>query len=114
MANESTADRATRIVLRDNEVEDRFELYVDGAPVGFLTYSIRDGDYALDHEEIDPAFQGQGMGAQLVTHALDQIRAKGLGVLPYCPFVQSFLQRHPEYQDLVPARQRAAFELPAS
>jgi len=99
--------------LRDNEVEDQFELLVDGAPAGILTYSIEDGDYALNHEQIDPSFQGLGMGSQLVSLALDQIRSKGRGVLPYCPFVLSFMQRHPEYQDLVPDRHRDRFELSA-
>ena len=103
---------ASNIDLRDNTVEDKFELYVDGHPAGALTYTIEDGNYALHHEEIDNHFQGRGMGSQLVTHALDQIRASGHGVLPYCPFVQVFLQRHPEYHDLVPARRRTEFELP--
>ncbi len=102
------------IDLRDNTVEDKFELYVNGMPAGLLTYSIDNGLYALHHEEIDEHFQGRGMGSQLVSHALEKIRASGHGVLPYCPFVQSYLQSHPEYHDLVPAGRRAEFELPAA
>ena len=106
------AEKAPVLDLRDNMVEDKFELYVDGTPAGMLTYSIDDGLYALHHEEIDEHFQGRGMGSQLVSHALEQIRASGHGVLPYCPFVQSYLQMHREYHDLVPASRRAEFELP--
>lgn len=106
--------KAPAIDLRDNTVEDKFELYVDGMPAGMLTYTIEDGLYALHHEEIDEHFQGRGMGSQLVSHALDQIRASGHGVLPHCPFVQSYLQSHPEYVDLVPAGRRAEFELPTA
>ncbi len=104
--------RPPAIDLRDNTVEDKFELYVDGMPAGMLTYTIENGLYALHHEEIDEHFQGRGMGSQLVSHALDQIRASGHGVLPHCPFVQSYLQSHAEYRDLVPAGRRAEFELP--
>ncbi len=111
MVIEEQNDQSAAVVVKDNEVVDRFELYVNGAPAGFLTYSIQDGNYALNHEEIDPAFQGRGLGAQLVTRALDQIRSTGHGVLPFCPFVLSFLQRHATYQDLVPARYREKFEL---
>ena len=106
--------RQPAIDLRDNTVEDQFELYVDGKPAGVLTYTIENGLYALQHEEIDEHFQGRGMGSQLVSHALDQIRAGGHGVLPHCPFVQSYLQSHPQYVDLVPAGRRAEFELPTA
>jgi len=106
-----TPGQPPEITLRDNEVEDQFEVLVDGTPAGILTYSMEDGNYALNHEEIDPSYQGLGMGSQLVSHVLDQIRSKGLGALPYCPFVLSFMQRHPEYHDLVPGRYRDRFAL---
>ena len=100
------------IDLRDNEAEDQFELHVNGTPAGLLTYTIEGANYALHHEEIDEHFQGRGIGAQMVSRALDQIRSSGHGVLPYCPFVLSYLKSHPEYQDLVPAGRRADFDLP--
>jgi len=99
------------IEVRDNQVEDRFELFAQGAPAGVLTYEVRDENVALLHTEIDPDFQGRGMGSELIGHALDQIRASGRGVIPVCPFVLTFLQRHLEYADLVPGRYRAQYEL---
>jgi predicted GNAT family acetyltransferase len=101
------------LIVRDNEVEDRFELFVDGVPAGVLDYQVHGGAYALMHTEIDPDFEGRGMGSQLIGHALDQLRAAGHGALPYCPFVLSYLRSHPEYLDLVPSSFRARFDLPA-
>jgi predicted GNAT family acetyltransferase len=113
-ATDASTDRATpTIAVRNNEVEDRFELFVDGMPAGVLTYQVQGDDFALTHTEIDPDFEGRGMGSELISHALDQVRASGNGVLPYCPFVLAYIQRHTEYLDLVPTRYRARFDLPA-
>jgi uncharacterized protein len=89
----------------------RFEIAVDGAVVGFAKYRRRPGVISLIHTEIDPAHKGEGLGTLLVKTALDTGRAEGLAVLPYCPFVQGFIDRHREYLDLVPAERRAKFAL---
>ena len=102
------------VTIKENTVEDRFELYVNGMPAGILGYEKTDENYALTHTEIDPEFEGQGMGSKLITLALENIRQQGLGVLPYCPFVQSFIIRHTEYLDLVPQKYRRRFELAGS
>ena len=100
------------MAVRDNTVEDQFELYVNGMPAGVLAYQMKGQDYALIHTEIDPEFEGQGMGSRLISGALDQIRAGGHTMLPVCPFVLSFVERHPEYLDLVATKDRARFDLP--
>ena len=46
-------------------------------------------------------FEGHGVGSRLVQGALDDLRARGLAVVPLCPFVAGFIDRHPEYADLV-------------
>ncbi len=117
--NASTADAsatgtAARVVVRDNTAESRFELFVDGAPAGVLDYRLQGATCALIHTEIDSEFEGRGMGSRLIAGSLDQIRARGDAVLPICPFVRSYLQRHREYLDLVAASDRARFGLPAS
>ena len=89
----------------------RFEIAVDGVVVGFADYRRRPGVISLIHTEIDPARKGEGLGTLLVKAALDTARAEGLAVLPYCPFVQSFIDRHREYLDLVPVERRAKFAL---
>lgn len=54
----------------------------------------------ITHTEVEPRFAGQGVGSQLVRHALDDIRTQGIPVLPVCPFVQQWIVRHPDYHDL--------------
>ena len=89
----------------------QFEIAVDGPVVGLAQYRRRPGVIAFTHTEIDPAHGGEGLGKALVKAALDAARAEGLGVLPFCPFVRDFIDRHREYLDLVPADRRAAFGL---
>jgi uncharacterized protein len=89
----------------------RFEIAVDGAVVGFSEYRRRPGVISFTHTEIDPAHKGEGLGTLLVRAVLDTSRAEGLAVLPYCPFVQGFIDRHREYLDLVPVERRAKFGL---
>lgn len=89
----------------------RFEIAVDGAVLGFAEYRRRPGVISFTHTEIDPAHKGEGLGTLLVKAALETARAEGLAVLPYCPFVQGFIDRHREYLDLVPVERRAKFAL---
>jgi predicted GNAT family acetyltransferase len=89
----------------------RFEIEVDGAVLGFAEYRRRPGVITFLHTEIDPAHEGEGLGTLLVKAALDTARAEGLAVLPYCPFVRGFIDRHREYLDLVPVERRANFTL---
>jgi uncharacterized protein len=84
---------------------------VDGEPAGFADYRSRPGLIAFIHTEVDDAFEGQGIGSALVREALDDARRRGLAVLPFCPFVNSHMQKHREFVDLVPEAQRDAFGL---
>jgi predicted GNAT family acetyltransferase len=85
----------------DDPEADRFVAYMGAQPAGFVTYRALPGRIVLIHTETDPAFQGKGIGTALAAGALDAIRARGLLVTPRCPFVRSFIGRHPEYADLV-------------
>ena len=98
-------------VVADNAEEQRYEISVDGAPAGFAEYEREGGDYALVHTEIDDAFSGRGLGSALVAATLSDLRTRGIGVLPYCPFVRRYLDRHPEFVDAVPAERRPDFDL---
>jgi uncharacterized protein len=89
----------------------RFEIEVDGGVVGFAEYERRPGVIAFVHTEVDPSHDGAGLGALLVRAALDAARAQGLAVLPFCPFVRGFIDRHREYLDLVPVERRAKLGL---
>jgi predicted GNAT family acetyltransferase len=91
--------------------EHRYVARVDGASAGLIAYHERPGLIALVHTEVDDRFEGQGVGSALAAFALDDARARGLSVLPFCPFVAGWIARHRDYVDLVPEQHRAAFEL---
>jgi predicted GNAT family acetyltransferase len=92
------------VEVKDNEERSRFEVYSDGELAGFAVYRRRPGRMIFVHTEIDAAFEGRGLGSQLVAQSLDTVRAAGDQVVPLCPFYASFIERHPEYQDMVDAR----------
>jgi uncharacterized protein len=92
-------DEQTRVL--DNPDELRYELWVDGARVGFIAYRHEPGVIVLVHTDIDPAYEGKGLGSRLVAGALADLRSRGLGLVPLCPFVAAYLRRHPDQADLV-------------
>jgi uncharacterized protein len=94
---------AERIEVRDNPTELRYERLVGGELSGTILYRLRPNAIALVHTDVDPRLEGHGLGAQLVAGALADIRSRGLRVIPICPFVRSYIDRHPEWQDLVAA-----------
>jgi predicted GNAT family acetyltransferase len=79
----------------------RYEITADGEAAGFAEYILTDDLITFTHTEIDPAFEGRGLGGALVREALDDVRSRGLKVLPLCPFVKGWIQRHRDYADLV-------------
>ncbi|NUU23618.1 MAG: N-acetyltransferase [Streptomycetaceae bacterium] len=102
----------TKVV--DNPEKSRFEVFTGPGGdelAGFAEYFLHGDEIAFIHTEVDPAFEGQGLGSQLARGALDAARERGLGVLPYCPFIRAWIRKHPEYTDLVPTDHRTKFEL---
>ena len=88
-------------VERDDEGL-RYVARVDGAEAGFAQYQLTHELVVFTHTEVDPGYEGQGVGSALVRWALDDVRADGTRtVLPLCPFVKAFIGRHREYVDLV-------------
>lgn len=100
-----------QIVVADAPERERFEVTVDGELAGFLDYRFRRGLLALVHTEVDDRFGGRGLGGKLARFALDKARADDLAVLPFCPFVNDWIKRHPEYVDLVPDAYKGNFGL---
>ena len=92
-------DTGTRLV--DDTAEERYDLWQGDTLAGSIEYETRPGVVVLIHTEVDSAFEGHGLGAKLVKFALDDIRGRGLKLVPVCPFVRAYLQRHPEERDLV-------------
>ena len=105
------AAAAQNVVIADAPGAERYELSVDGAVAGFTAYRIRPGLIAFVHTEVDERYQGRGLADRLIRFALDDARARELAVLPFCPFVTAFIERHREYESLVPEAFRERFGL---
>ena len=83
----------------------RYELRLDGRLIGLAAYRRRDGRIAFLHTEVDESSSGRGYGSRLAAAALDDALQQGLEVVPLCPFIAHYIERHPEYQQLVAARE---------
>ena len=81
--------------------ESRFELRSGEEMIGFIAYRLAGGVITMVHTEVDPAHSGQGHAATLARNALDDARERGLQVRPQCPFVASYIDKHPQYAALV-------------
>lgn len=99
-----------QVTVRDNG-QDRFEVLVDDVVAGFAAYHHEGAAIAVTHVEVEDGHEGEGLGSRLVASMLAEVREQGTSVLPYCPFVQGYLRKHPEEQDAVPAAERARFDL---
>ncbi|RBM10962.1 GNAT family N-acetyltransferase [Streptomyces sp. PT12] len=97
--------------VADNPERSRFEVFDDDELAGFAEYHRYRDQIAFIHTEIDPRFEGRGLGGVLARAALGAAREQGLGVLPFCPFIRGWIGKHPECADLVPRGQRARFGL---
>ena len=99
--------------VRDNPDESRYEIHEDGQLAAFTEYVLHESVIDLVHTETLDGFSGRGLAAELVRETLDDIRGRGLQLRPFCPYVRSFLGKHPEYVDLVPEAERSRFQLTA-
>jgi len=88
------------IAVSDNEAAHQFEARVQGHLARLVYY--RTGNFVvLAHTEVPDAISRRGIGSRLVRAALDDARARQLRVVPRCPFVDAYIERHPEYRALV-------------
>jgi predicted GNAT family acetyltransferase len=80
---------------------DRFSISVDGKKAGFTEFIDHDGQRIFPHTEVDKEFGGRGLATILIAEALDATRAAGLRIVPVCSMVASFVEKKPEYADVV-------------
>jgi uncharacterized protein len=74
----------------------------EGPTQGYTQYSLGRGRIAFVHTEVFESYEGLGLGGRLARAALDDAGARGLVVVPYCPFIAAYIERHlDEYRDLV-------------
>jgi predicted GNAT family acetyltransferase len=95
-----------RPVITDAPSRERYEAHLDGELAGVLEYKVARGRIALIHTEVLPVHEGRGVGSALVRFALDDARRRELRVIPTCPYVQNYLKRHPQAEDVVVGRAR--------
>lgn len=86
--------------VRDNRAEQEFELTVDGHRA-VAAYQREDDRIVFTHTFVPKPIEGHGVAARLVRAALDSARDEGLKVVPQCSYVRAYIDRHPEYRDLL-------------
>jgi predicted GNAT family acetyltransferase len=90
------------VEVTQNEAENRYEARVGGELAGSAYYDSADDLVVFTHTEVDDAFEGHGVGSALARFALDDVRADGgRKVYPRCSFIKGWIDRHPDYQDLL-------------
>ena len=87
--------------VRQNSEASRYEILQDGRVVGIAEYLDRGEVLVFHHTEIDAPLRGDGLGAELVQAALDDVRAQGRRIVPTCWYVAEFVADHPAYSDLL-------------
>lgn len=90
------------ITVSNNADTSRYEVRVNDELAGFADYTLHAEQITFTHTEVFDAFSGQGLAGQLARESLDDVRAQGgRRVVPSCPFYKSWIEKHPDYQDLV-------------
>ena len=90
------------VSVKNNTQEQQYETSVNGA-LAILKYVIEDDAMIFTHTSVPQELEGHGIAAKLARTALDDARREGKAVVPLCPYVASYIQRHADYRDLVPA-----------
>lgn len=95
--------------VRNNEAEGQYELTVNGE-TAFSRYTRQGNQLIVYHTEVPPALEGHGVGSTLMRGVLQDARDNHLQIVPQCEFLAAYIQRHPEYLDLVVPEYRAALQ----
>ena len=88
-------------VLSDHSVTHRYEAHIDGELAGFAAYRLPPGAIVFIHTEVQPAYEGHGVGGAIARFALDDARSRGLEIVVVCPFIRAWIERHHDYADLL-------------
>lgn len=86
--------------IQHNVDQHRFEANIENL-LCVIDYRLDGKNLTLPHVGVEQALEGRGIAGELTRTALDWARAENFRVIPVCPYVQAWLRRHPEYQDLV-------------
>lgn len=91
----------TTIDVQDIQDQHRYEARIEGDLAGVVEYRRAGAQVVLIHTEVDPAFEGKGVGSALARAALDDVRARGVRVVPECTYIAGWIAKHDDYADLV-------------
>ena len=97
--------------ITDNADRGRYELAVDGQ-VAVVTYNLSAPNLMITETLVPPALEGRGLASRLARHVIADARARGLLILPVCPFFAAFHQKHPDQADVVHPAYRISLGLP--
>jgi uncharacterized protein len=89
------------VVVADDPMASRYEARIDGKLVGVSEYELTDDTIVFLHTVVAEEYEGRGVGGAIARHALDDARARGLHVRALCPFIRGWMERHPQYSDLI-------------
>jgi len=84
----------------DNKEENRFETEIDGYKA-IIEYSVLPGILSLNHTEVPKELSGKGIASEMTEKVLLQIELRGLKVIPVCPFIKKYIDKHPEWKSIV-------------
>jgi predicted GNAT family acetyltransferase len=87
--------------VRNDPEANRYEIREGDQLLGIVAYQHRGSTLVMTHTEVDQDAGRSGLGSSLVRGALDDVRSQGIKVVPLCPFVRGWIDRHPDYADLV-------------
>lgn len=96
----STEQATPALHITHNQAAQRFETTIEGQ-TGYISYKERGDTLVYDHTIVPQSLGGRGVGSDLVKYALDYAREQHKKVVPQCSFVSSYINKHPDYQDLV-------------
>lgn len=95
------SEQAVTAAVVRNDAQHRYEVWYGDALAGFTEYREQDNDTTFIHTEIDSAFGGKGLGSVLAHDAIEDVIKRGRAIVPRCPFIKAWLDKHPEYDDHV-------------
>ena len=84
----------------DNKEARRFEAEVDGH-WAIIEYSVLPNILSLNHVEVEKTLEGKGVATEMAEKVLLQIELRGLKVIPVCPFIKKYIQKHPEWKSII-------------
>lgn len=95
------SDATPPVDVVDHPLGGHIDAVIDGTTAGSAFYRIVEGRVVVTHTEVDDEYEGQGVGAAIARTLLEQVRANDQQIVPLCPFFAGYIERHPEYEDLV-------------